>query len=61
MYYNWFGLVWYHAISTFVDYLTPNTLHTYITNMIWKHISLITFLTELKYTVKWFQVMLCIQ
>ena len=26
----WFGLVWFYGISTFVGYLMPNPLYTYI-------------------------------
>ena len=29
----WFGLVWFYGISTFVGYLMPNPLYTYIFNI----------------------------
>ena len=29
----WFGLVWFHGISTIVGYLMPNSLHTFILNI----------------------------
>ena len=29
----WFGWVWFHGISTIVDYLMPNPLYTYILNI----------------------------
>ena len=31
--YIWFGLVWFDGISTIVDYLMPNPLYTYISNI----------------------------
>ena len=33
--YIWDGLVWFYGISTIEDYLMPNPLYTYISNMIW--------------------------
>ena len=33
--YIWFGWVGFYGISTIVDYLMPNPLYTYISNMIW--------------------------
>ena len=38
-----FGLVWFDIISTIVDYLMPNPFYT---EMISKHVLLITFLNE---------------
>ena len=29
----WFGLVWFYGISTFLVYLMPNPLYTYILNI----------------------------
>ena len=29
----WFGLVWFYGISTIVDYLMLNPVHTYILNI----------------------------
>ena len=43
---EWFGLVWFDGISTIVGHLMPNTLYTSISNMICKHILLITFLNK---------------
>ena len=31
--YTGFGLVWFYGISTFVGYLMPNSLYTYILNI----------------------------
>ena len=31
--YIWFGLAWFYGISTYVGYLMPNLLYTYISNI----------------------------
>ena len=61
--YIWFDLVGFYGISTIVSYLIPSPLCTNISNMIVKHILLITFMIApnliLLLTGKWLQVLLC--
>ena len=59
----WFRLVGFYDISTIVDYLMPNDLHTYILNI---YFLLTQFVDNIfkrarahfLYTVKWFPLLL---
>ena len=44
--YIWFGLAWFYGISTIIGYFMPNPIYTYILNIWFVNILLMTILNE---------------